>query len=196
MFKALIISLITFFYSASSIASQIHIPENITVISINGKEQGFSFFNRQTTWPIKTGSNVLQLRYKELFDDVENDDHTTIRSKPFMVTFEQQTNTELVIIVPKLLNEQAARKFAKEPKVSIETTSGNQVNFKQENVQDLLAKQKIQTLNQFSQAQGIQQQHSDNIQQTDENMALQMLNYWWQQANPAQRATFLKKRSR
>lgn len=179
------------FSSLNSFANEILIPENITVISINGEEQGFSFFSRQTKFPINVGANVIQVRYEELFDDSENDDHVIIKSKPFMVTFDVEGDTDLKLIVPYLVDEADARKFAKKPEVIIETLAGEQLITKQNKAIDLITKQQIKAEQNIITKRS-KKLHSDNIQQTDENMAAQMLNYWWHKATPQQRADFLK----
>ncbi|GHF93081.1 DUF2057 family protein [Thalassotalea marina] len=193
MYKSVLFVCATFLSSLYSFANEILIPENITVISINGEEQGFNLFNRQTKFAINVGANVMQVRYEELFEDIENDDHVTIKSKPFMIAFEVKGNTSLKLIVPRMLDETVARKFAKNPNVTIETTTGEQLLTKQNKMVDLIAKEQIKALEQNTTTTLSKKQHSESIQQTDATMALDMLNYWWQQANKEQRAIFLKR---
>ncbi len=110
-------------------ASVIIFPENIIVVSVNGVEQSTTFFASETQLDFAAGSHVVVLKYQDLFEG--DDDHTKVKSKPFVVLFtlnELLTRKEKITVVPPNLDDlKQAKAFAKRPKVKLLTESGDEI---------------------------------------------------------------------
>ena len=180
----LFISVISFF----SVAGKMNIPEYIHVLSVDGKNVDNNFFSRKSSIEITAGKHILVLQYKEIFDDVDNDDHATIKSEPFVVLFTVNQSEVLTIIKPMLNDEKTAIAYAASPKITL-------LNEKNQLIPII-----IESLVVFE-AQAVFQQLADSSNEGKSNAALAtatkiieessghepnaqlMLEYWWQKAS-------------
>jgi hypothetical protein len=121
-----LIFLMSFYLNANVIT----FPENIIVISVNDVEQSSHFFARETKLDLAVGNHVLVLKYQDLFDG--DDDHTKVKSKPFVVLFTLDasiaTNELITAETPHLDELKQAKQFAKNPKIKLLTQSGREIS--------------------------------------------------------------------
>lgn len=198
MFKAFVIFLS--FFSFSSFSSTLTIPENFQLLKVNGKEYSSSLFAKEVQLELTSGKHVLLLRYKEMFEDDDNDDHTTIKSPPFLLMFDIY-NEPLQIKSVHFIDDSTARAYAKKPTVVLENTKKVKVaskslllsEFEQNQYRAALTKVQNEQVELMSTStleskQSIQQ--PANLKQN--SRASEMLNYWWQQATAHEQQQFIK----
>ncbi|WP_286235746.1 DUF2057 domain-containing protein [Thalassotalea sediminis] len=200
-----------FLMSLSSYASELTVPANIKVLQVNDEHFSMDLFDRSTTHQLKKGRNELHFQYKELIEDVENDDHTTIYSKPFVVLLTLDTIQRLTLQVPSFENEQDIRLFAKQPTVRIVNDDQQEIDIYQQDLKRFQTQQDVNLTLQKSRSYPQTQQqdllnvvsenkadkpHSDSIHHLNDTMPLTMLHYWWQHASKQQRAEFLREINR
>ena len=125
-----VILFIVFLVSFNINASIIIFPENIIVESVNGIEQERHFFARETQLDLPTGNHVIVVKYQDLFEG--DDDHTKVKSKPFVLLFtlpESFSNSEkITAVLPKLDDLREAKTFAKNPKLTLLAESGEEIS--------------------------------------------------------------------
>lgn len=199
----LAISIISYFFVAQvSFANQLLLPDTIKLIELNGQEQSFSFFESSTDVELMQGQNVLVLQYKELFDDYDNDDHTTIKSLSFIVILNNESNKDLSLLTEDINNLNEARNYAKDPQITIIDENQKNIQFFKQELKSYLASNKLPSLTQPAK-QSIAEEpkklpvdsfsNQINVTQINSNTpeALNMLKFWWRQASEQQRAEFL-----
>lgn len=102
------------------------VPEMFIVLNVNDEEQPSNFFAQQTQLTLENGEHVLVLKYQDLFDG--DDDHTKVKSKPFVVTFtipsQLPKQSMLTVESPLIDDVKQAKAFARKPMVTIVTDQG------------------------------------------------------------------------
>lgn len=196
MLKILIISL--FFTSCFSKAATLEVPEQFEVLKINGVDQGTSFFTKASSLELTTGRQIIQLRYKELFEDYDNDDHTTVTSPPFILVV-QQEGKPLFIQPVNVSSLSEAKKFAQRPFVNVIDEAGNVMQSESILLEAFQANQYQQLAQQPLEVQPLPQQQQPTVSTTAAAQskqvtpkALEMLHYWWQQASKESQQSFVK----
>lgn len=198
------LTVVFIFLSSCSFAAELFIPSNIKLINVNGQEQSLRLFEQDEQVNLKTGKNVLQLQYQELFEDEDNDDHSTIKSKVFVLIFEADKDNMFRLERPNFSDEEQARRFAKQPKLVLLDKDEKNVETFQQHLTDYLADLNFQKIaarmRQSSQKKQKEmlhkanknkmEEHSANVQSPEQKMALDMLNYWWKKASPEQKQAF------
>lgn len=198
MFKAFVIFLS--FFSFSSFSSTLTIPENFQLLKVNGQEYTSSLFAKEFQLELASGKHVLLLRYKEMFEDDDNDDHTTIKSPPFLLMFDIYKEP-LQIKSVRFIDDSAARAYAKKPTVVLENTLKVKVasksmllsEFEQNQYRAALTKVQTKQVELISTSTPESKQSSPppmNLEQS--SRASEMLNYWWQQATVHEQQQFIK----
>jgi len=199
MFNTVIIFLS--FFSFFSYSATLTIPENLQLLKVNGQEYSTSLFERKVQLDLAAGEHVLLLRYKEMYEDDDNDDHTTIKSSPFLLMFDI-ANEPLRITPISFPEESAARAFAKKPTVTLENMLAVKVaskslllsDFEQHQYKAALAlKQNILAATQSEKSAHLTPKHSAQKADVIKNSrAIEMLNYWWQQASEHEQQQFIE----
>lgn len=110
-------------------ANDIIFPENITVLSVNGIEQSNNFFARETQIEFSTGNQVVVLKYQDLIEG--DDDHTNVKSKPFVVLFtlseSLNAKDKIMVVTPSIEELSQAKAFAKNPIVKLLMGNGEEI---------------------------------------------------------------------
>ncbi|WP_286261366.1 DUF2057 family protein [Thalassotalea atypica] len=208
------------FFSGCVVASSLTIDEPLELLKINGQEHVANFFASKTSIDLVKGRHVVLMRYKDIFDDSDEDDHTTVKSEPFIVIFDiTDDNQQLVAVSPEINNLKAARGFAEEPSMSlieqatdsvVSTEVMSLVEFEQKQFQAAITlppvKQKPSTpvvVDQKVKLSQTVQNPKKNFQAIKDNAslndasqntrALEMLMYWWQEASQEDKKIFLEK---
>ncbi|NMP31432.1 DUF2057 domain-containing protein [Thalassotalea sp. M1531] len=194
-----------------SCTAELLFPEQYQVLKVNGKDYSGSFFSSESRVELTNTKQVILYRYNELFDDTDNDDHTKIKSEPFVLIIEG-TQQRLRVIEPNNLDIQQARTYALNPVLDIRGQSGqvishtiaSLIDFEQSQYQRAVNKNLIR-LEQPSSAlvdENVVNQpkplKNDSLEKANQpikaqnSRALSMLNYWWQQASEQERQQFLQ----
>ncbi len=206
--RSYILSIFFILISCCTFASELAVPTSIKVLKVNGKTYSGSFFESEEVVDLRTGSNILILQYKELFEDYDNDDHTTVSSSPFVAVFSVNTDEKLSLRHVKIVDEKQAKEFAEKPTIKLVSNKGiyldvytedlehyqNQLSFEKlaKNIHHLATQrgENLAAIVLSNDLAGIQVTSKENVN------ALTMLEYWWQQASEEQKANFLKKLTR
>jgi uncharacterized protein YccT (UPF0319 family) len=196
--------IICFFLCSISIshafAVELIVPDTYKLIKVNGKKTSSNFFSSETVIDLKYGENVLIVQFSDLFENVEDDDHMTIKSEPQVVLFNLNENAieKYFIVAPTFSDSIEARKFAESPLIEIKYTdekSGKNMSmsvlnqsltgfkadiaFKQMVKQDLLTKKMIGNI-----------PKNPKIKSTED--ALIKLKSWWDKADKIQQKRFVE----
>jgi uncharacterized protein YccT (UPF0319 family) len=97
---------------------QVTAPEQIEIMSIDGREPPPSFLKSHVTLALLPGEHVFSLRYVELFQ-INSDDHEILRSKQAALRFTAAAGSSYRLEIPRQANLDAARKFSKDPQFKL-----------------------------------------------------------------------------
>ncbi|WP_085297163.1 DUF2057 family protein [Cognaticolwellia mytili] len=191
-------------------ANVIIFPENITVLSVNGIEQSSHFFARETQIEFSTGNQVVVLKYQDLFEG--DDDHTKVKSKPFVVLFTLNellnAKNKIMAVTPRIEELSQAKAFAKNPKVKLLMESGKEIASVNQSLIKFNAQGQFvklthnnksaklnesviansQTINKHNM---LKEKCSDNRQQAHKVSSIERLKCLWNKANKAEKEAFL-----
>lgn len=103
---------------ASAETVQVSVPEQIEVMSIDGREPPPSFLKSRVTLALLPGEHVFSLRYVELFQ-INADDHEVLRSKQAALRFTAAAGGSYRLEIPKQASLDAARKFSRDPQFKL-----------------------------------------------------------------------------
>lgn len=199
--------------SMSSLAATVTVTPNISLLAIDGEKAKSSLTKSQNSFNINDNNkHQVVVRVSEVVDN--GSDKTLFESDPIIVTF-QAGNQDLVISAPRLDNMRNANMFAKDPKIVVKTSADQTVASKQ----DILKQSGIfpdtriaEDLAEYNASQGVAavpnlvsvsmpaaiptaagaKATKAKITVQGENVAEQMLQYWYQQADKETQARFLK----
>ncbi|KGQ56223.1 Uncharacterized protein conserved in bacteria (DUF2057) [Gallibacterium anatis] len=199
--------------SMSSLAATVTVTPNISLLAIDGEKAKSSLTKSQNSFNINDNNkHQVVVRVSEVVDN--GSDKTLFESDPIIVTF-QAGNQDLVISAPRLDNMRNANMFAKDPKIVVKTSADQTVTSKQ----DILKQTGIfpdtriaEDLAEYNASQGVAavpnlvsvsmpaaiptaagaKATKAKITVQGENVAEQMLQYWYQQADKETQARFLK----
>ncbi|TCI01556.1 DUF2057 domain-containing protein [Corallincola luteus] len=183
------------------------IPEEIEVISVDGKDLGFRLLNQPDKLNFAKGEHVLELRYKDLFEDDEGA-HAVIKSVPLYVRFAAIENGEFKMLLETPEDEESAEIFAAAPSVQIVNTQDNSVVMTRQVTETKQQQNWLASLLALPDADEV---HTAPAVPTSDDLAtpqtassvatgakpvtpktLEMLRYWWQEADVATRQQFMK----
>ena len=199
--------------SMSSLAATVTVTPNISLLAIDGEKAKSSLTKSQNSFNINDNNkHQVVVRVSEVVDNGSG--KTLFESDPIIVTF-QAGNQDLVISAPRLDNMRNANMFAKDPKIVVKTSADQTVVSKQ----DILKQTGIfpdtriaEDLAEYNASQGVAavpnlvsvsmpaaiptaagaKATKAKITVQGENVAEQMLQYWYQQADKETQARFLK----
>jgi len=177
--------------------NSIKVPSTISVLKVNGVKFSSPFFPKEQTLSLKPGNNTLILQYEELFEDYENDDHSTVRSAPFIVMFNNKEKQEVRLSHQLFSDEKLARAFSEQPTVKLLTYDNQLLPVNIQNLESYLAQRAsaLLSIDDKSTLLKIDPPESETTDQyrhqNDPNKhALTMLKYWWAEASKEQRSKF------
>ena len=202
MRQLIFLTLSLVFAQAAIANTEIALPEQIELIAIDGKDLGFRLLNQPDSINLAPGQHVLSLRYKDIFEDYEGG-HSVITSMPLYVNFTAVENGQFAITLKAPKSEQDAYRFAKQPSVEIvDIANGTVVNSdqvteseQQQNWLDNMFEIKRSKLTDTAEIQpAVQSIDHKNLTKTPNS--LEMLRYWWQQADSETKQQFIQEISR
>ncbi|MEI5639915.1 MULTISPECIES: DUF2057 domain-containing protein [unclassified Pseudoalteromonas] len=176
-------------------AAQLNFPEEIIPLQVGEKTIEHSFFSKVREVQLEPGQYQVKMRYSDLYE-VGYDDHEIIESEPFWatVTISQQGQYHIEFNRPN--NVVAAKTFAEQPLIQLQapdeslatslvvSKTAPQMSNTQPTTSPATAAQLTTMASEPSQSMPAAPTaaHPDVVA---------MLQYWWQQATPAQRKAFL-----
>ncbi|WDE07637.1 DUF2057 domain-containing protein [Thalassomonas viridans] len=178
------------FFSGTVFAGNLQLPKEITVVSINGQPYQNSFFASDSDIQLAPGQQLLVLEYKDIFENYEDDDHTTIRSEPFVVIFNVGEQDKLKLKLPEIAGEQQARDFANKFNVSFLDASNREHPVF---IQDLMKyKAGLMTTHPVLQSTPVIAGKPAEAELEQDENALNQLKHWWQLASEKQKRHFMQ----
>lgn len=190
---------------------RLQIPEDITVVAVNGKE-----VSAEQRLTLPDGHNQIALRYEGLLGD---EDDTTLETSEVIVALFQSSNQDLTLEIPEIEDIKQLESFSANPRIDIVDADGRKLPIRT----DILKKEGMRISRDYGQELLIfnngdspaalasltlrqaRQQAQAPVMPTQQqqmlnnpapqtaptgNVAEQMLKYWYQQADEATRQRF------
>lgn len=206
------------FLASSSTAwakAELSYPDTLSLIKVDNKSYTWSFWDDPIV-ELSEGRHVIILKYKELFDNPESDDHVTIKSEPFVLLFTAEEGQSYHLEHEVLSEESEARVFAQNPTLVLKNKDNQVVDIF---TQDLVAFEARAIFNSVENAstmkpanvlpkalpvaapdnaaanlpQSPQALNQATLKKAEVNQqAYDMLTYWWKQASMEQKALFIQ----
>ncbi len=178
--------------------SQLAIAKEFKVLSVNGKDHLPQSSLKTSLLKLNGGRNKIAISYGSIFEN-ERGYFERIESKAFIISFYLPSDGQYRLLHLKQANLIAAKKFAQNPLVNIVNQQGESVKYRQ----FFPSSQSIDIIHQSTQKRlemhqpirliskkSLNKKQEPNISKED---AEAMLLFWWQQASPLQRQSFLNK---
>ncbi|MCG7536021.1 DUF2057 domain-containing protein [Pseudoalteromonas sp. OOF1S-7] len=208
IFYFLLVSLL----SGQVVAAQLFFPEELLPLQVGQQEIEHSFFNKVRDLSLAAGRHQLRVKYTDLYE-VGYDDHEVIESKPFWVTIEVAERGDYHVEFERADTLKAARQFAKQPQLWLKAPDGTRTPVK--TLTQQLRIRSVPEAVEMPKTPVTKPDYADSLPveppvapqagksavpvesavapQAGKPDAAAMLEFWWQQASPAQRAAFLEK---
>jgi len=178
--------------------SQLTISKEFKVISVNGKTPSQNSPLKSFSLNLNSGLNIIAIAYESFFKN-NNDQFEIIKSNVFVVSFYLSTDGIYRLLHLKQANLKAAKNFIRNPLINIVNQDGRSIKFKQFYPRS----QSLESIHK-STKRNIEKQKPIRLvskkvvpikQEKNKTMedAEAMLLFWWQQASPQQRQSFLNK---
>ncbi|BDY05889.1 DUF2057 domain-containing protein [Ferrimonas sp. YFM] len=135
--------------SLNSLAAELNIPLSMEFIAVNGQEVKSNFFSHKDELELEKGKHTVALVYKDLIEEPYGDGHQRVNSDPFLlhITIDADGEYKLRPETP-IRDLKQAKAFAKDPKVSVTHSGGQQVQYsiemtsiREESIIDTLTKE-------------------------------------------------------
>lgn len=169
------------FVTTSLWAATLTLPEELIPLQVDDDPVSNSFFRKVSSLELSPGSHMLKLKYEDLYE-TGYDDHQIIESDPFWLQIEIGQAPTYKLVFDRAATAEGARNFADSPEVRL-IAKGGKVAATTKVTRE---KNAVPAANAFPVVKPADPQNSPPD-------AAAMLDYWWQQATPAQRAVFREK---
>ena len=189
----------TFLASTASFAGVVTGSSNIDFLAIDGQKPAKSMLKENHAFNVNdTQKHQVVVRESEIIQS--GSDRVLFESDPIVVAF-QGTPDDIVISAPRLQNERDVNAFKQAPIISVKTPSGRDVANQQEDLSEYNASGAPAAVAAFAgtapaavavggtAAAGKVSKGKVTLQ--GENVAEQMLQYWYQQADKETQARFI-----
>ena len=176
-------------FNSNASAKELVFPEEYEVLKVNGEKYRSGFFDTEHVIPLPIGRHVILYRYKELFEEEDGDGHVTIRSDHHVLVINKQA-ADIYIDEPQNHSEKKAREYAKKPTLVLSSKGQETIEYSTFALAEFEQQQYQSVLD--SPVSVNKQVNTKGNQEVDTSRALEMLNYWWQQANAQEKAAFRK----
>lgn len=216
-FKNLLIVAVFIFLATctklSSASTKLEIAEAFNIKAVNGVSYSSGLLNQNRELNLRAGLNHIAIEYEEVFDDEDDDNFDIVKSNVFLLKLYLEKDTFYKQRFIKPHDASAAKRYILNPvfeivKVGLRNKKNKSINFdllplSSNESNFVIASTRLRrnaTLNlshpdtRTNKPSGIHNSFSEgNIQNTNgQSTASKMLQYWWQQATPEERAMFLK----
>ncbi|REL35789.1 DUF2057 domain-containing protein [Thalassotalea euphylliae] len=196
-FISLATSFFILFNVQSLSAKELIFPDVYEVLKVNGDSFSRGLFESESKITLPVGRHVILYRYSELFEDADNDDHVKVKSDQFVLVVNKAEET-IKVSSPRNQEEKQAREYAKSPSLTLTTSSDKKVVYQTFALADFEQRQYQSVLDTRSSNEGASAKpamlpalpNQVGSDRTAHSRALDMLNYWWQQASEQEKAAF------
>ncbi|MCF6436421.1 DUF2057 domain-containing protein [Pseudoalteromonas sp. MMG022] len=190
----LFITLLTLLNFAYAGSATVNFSSELYPLQVNEQEVEHSLFSKVTELELAPGRHILKLKYNDLYE-LNYDEHEVIESDPFWVIVELTEEGDYQVLFQRPESVDLAKQFAKHPSASLQTPSGQAVELKTLKFRPNLSQERPVTARELAPTASTpvappNDRPAKGISHPD---AYSMLEFWWQQANDAQRAAFLEK---
>ncbi|MDU8924467.1 DUF2057 domain-containing protein [Pasteurellaceae bacterium LIM206] len=207
------LAIATLLTSTASFAGVVTSSSNIDFLAVDGQKASKSLLKETRSFNINdTNKHQVVVRVSEIVRD--GSDRALFESDPIVVTF-QGTNEDIKITAPRLANQRDVAKFKDNPKIDVKTASGADVSNQQEYLKQegfLPGINLVENLSTYNSSGAVAavpafatsampaaigvapasgKAAKGKVTVQGENVAEQMLQYWFQQADDATKARFL-----
>ncbi len=206
LLKGLFVGSLLSFVSAPLLAATLLVSDNLIVRELDNKIVEHSFLGQKSTFELSQGEHAINLRYKDVFEDLEIAEDRVVESKNFVVKFTITTEKQLRLTTIEINDLASADKFLKSPKLKLKGEGNKMLEIELETVSDYkLAEQVDIAVNALVAKQSSQNvatsvdldssNTSSNSKQLTNNTLIQinslaMLKYWWQNASDKEKKHF------
>jgi len=180
-------------FSVSSMAENIHFPEEFVPLQVGERVIESSLFSRVDDLELAPGTYQLKLKYTDLYEQ-GFDDHEVIESEPFWVDVTVEAGKNYTLVFNRADNAVSAKLFAEVPEVSLQAKgsslpepltviSNNQM-------------EKVKPMKPMVSSAVVSQKSNKPLGPVNSQgmpSAANMLDFWWQQATTVERKAFLEK---
>lgn len=176
----------------SVFAAVLKAPDELVFLAVNDQQVEKSWFSSANEVTLSLGKNVVKLKYLDLFE-VDYDQHEIVESEPFWLEINViDADKPLKIMFNKPDSVAAAKAFVSAPTKQLTLDGGHQQ-------QNIFASKPHQIVNKIDSNHSAAEQVNQPLplhvkastQQGSEPNALNMLEFWWQQASIEQQKAFL-----
>ncbi|WP_404341962.1 DUF2057 domain-containing protein [Pseudoalteromonas mariniglutinosa] len=186
--------------SVSGVAENIHFPEEFVPLQVGERMIEQSFFSRVDDIELAPGTYQLKLKYTDLYEQ-GYDDHEVVESAPFWVEVHVASGQDYELVFSRADNAVAAKVFAESPLVSLKVKGSELAE-----PLNVLSDRQL-TSKASDESVTVKQDHTPTgperpsrpikpiapINGKGMPSAMTMLEFWWQQATPAEQQAFLNK---
>ena len=162
------------FISSLTYAAQIKFPAELIPLQVGGEKIEHSLFSKVDEITLNKGTHKLKIKYSDLFE-LDYDDHEVVESKPCWIEVQISDNADYHVVFKKPEDEVEAQLFAKSPSVILKAISTSEL---------------VTVIKSSEPARKVTVVEVAEVKQSPK--ALEMLNFWWQQANAQDRKEFLE----
>ena len=185
---------LTFTLMNTAYAEVVSFPQEILPLKVNDKTIEHSFFQPVDELELAPGSYRLQLKYSDLYD-TGFDDHEVIESEPFWVTLDVAAGQNYELVFDRARSAAAAKLFAQSPVVRLRA-NGQSLAATMPSAAPVAASNSetaAPAVKPVSASVSAAPKAVSVAPATQGISAASMLEFWWQQATPAERQAFLRK---
>lgn len=186
-----------FMMAFNSQAAKLSFSEELIPLKLGERTIEHSLFSRKDNFELAAGTYLIEVKYKDLYE-IDYDSHQTIESEPFVVkVVVDDAEASYAVSMPRAEDISGAKQYVANPFVEISKNQQAAVRVYPLTQKELYT----QATNPITVAPA----QPNNVQPTNTISAVKpapkaahpdaaaMLEFWWQQASPAQRAAFLEK---
>ncbi|WP_163934180.1 DUF2057 family protein [Paraferrimonas sp. SM1919] len=160
--------------SCHALAGSLTIPYEFRFQSINGTPIATSNFSHKDRLALQKGPQIIALTYQDIIEDDITDSTEIITSKPFYLHFNHDGLSHYQLLAAGKLINVDPKKYALNPQVTLVKPGKEAIAFVVSN-------------------QAPQVSTSAQLKLGNDDLARQMLEYWWQQASPKTKQQFKNK---
>ncbi|MBD1583340.1 DUF2057 domain-containing protein [Pseudoalteromonas sp. S16_S37] len=179
-------------------SATVNFSQELYPLQVNEQEIEHSLFNKVTKLTLAPGKYALKLKYSDLYE-LDYDEHEVVESEPFWVTMLIDQEGDYQLLFKRPVDVAQAEQFAKKPSVAVRQPDNQVVTLVRIKPMvmhggDVVSQQKM--VSSAVQATQVLVQPSSSVAKpkgVSHPDAFSMLEFWWQQANDAQRVAFLEK---
>ena len=191
--KKLFILCITLLACSQLLAASISIPRDFELLALDGKEITSALFNNKKALKLEGGEHKIAVQYKKVLRDDIGDGSTIVFSDPIIIHLQVIAGTDYQLNTSKKIKSASQGKaFVKDPDIKVIASDGKlaifSVQLVDSNNRGVLGNMADNTTVD-SMSVAIQQTEQSGLSQ-GEQLPMQMLHHWWQQADLATKQEF------